>query len=448
MIGGIDQKILTFIRILHYGFYMMTKYRAYWFLISAWLIICPQMLFAGKHDIYVIQISDAITPGVADFVKQGLEQASSEQAACVIIELNTPGGLVDSMRDIVMSMYASTVPVIVYVAPSGARAASAGVMITMAADIAAMAPVTNIGAAHPVNIDGKDGNKTMSEKITNDMAAYIRSIAQKRKRNEKWAEKAVRQSISATETEALKEKVIDLIAKDTDELIQKINGREIAGKGVLKLDQAKIIHLSQNLRTKILKTISDPNIAYILMMIGLAGLYFELSHPGAIFPGVLGGISLILAFFAFRALSVNYAGVLLIILALVFFILEMKIASFGLLSLAGIVSLLLGSLMLFEGKGPELQLAWSVFLPTLISVSAFFVIIANLVFRAQISTPKSGAEALIGEIGIAKTAIMPEGRVQVHGELWKAMSDKPIDAGTKVRVVKVEGLTIDVEPFA
>jgi len=288
----------------------------------------------------------------------------------------------------------------------------------------------------------------MSEKITNDMAAYIRSIAQKRKRNEKWAEKAVRQSISATETEALKEKVIDLIAKDTDELIQKINGREIAGKGVLKLDQAKIIHLSQNLRTKILKTISDPNIAYILMMIGLAGLYFELSHPGAIFPGVLGGISLILAFFAFRALSVNYAGVLLIILALVFFILEMKIASFGLLSLAGIVSLLLGSLMLFEGKGPELQLAWSVFLPTLISVSAFFVIIANLVFRAQISTPKSGAEALIGEIGIAKTAIMPEGRVQVHGELWKAMSDKPIDAGTKVRVVKVEGLTIDVEPFA
>ncbi|MEJ2096907.1 MAG: hypothetical protein P8Y38_07160 [Deltaproteobacteria bacterium] len=259
-------------------------------------------LSADSKDIYILRISDAISPGVADFIIKGIEKANAEAAACLIIELDTPGGLAESMRGIVMAIYAAQVPVVVYVSPSGARAASAGVMITLAADIAAMAPGTNIGAAHPVASGGKEIEKTMSEKVTNDMVAYVKSIAEKRGRNAAWAEKAVRESVSVTEKEALAENIIDLIAEDEDDLILQINGREIEGKGALDLEGSNRIVLKETLRTKILKTISDPNIAYILMMIGLAGLYFELSHPGAVFPGVVGGIALILAFFSFQTL--------------------------------------------------------------------------------------------------------------------------------------------------
>jgi membrane-bound serine protease (ClpP class) len=315
----------------------------------------------------------------------------------------------------------------------------------MAADIAAMAPGTNIGAAHPVGIGGKDIGGSMSDKITNDMAAYARSIASKRQRNAVWAENAVRKSVSVTETEALKESVIDLTAKDIDDLIKKINGRNIQDKGVLNLSNYKITEYMESLRTKILKTIGNPNVAYILMMIGLAGLYFELAHPGAVFPGVVGGISLILAFFSFQTLPVNYAGVLLIILAVIFFILEMKIASYGLLSVAGVVSFLLGSLMLFDGSVPGVKVSLDVLLPTFIFISAFFIVVSALVFKSQISKSRSGAEGLIGETGIVKNDIMPEGKVFVHGELWKAISKYPIRAGTKVKVIKVEGLVVEVE---
>ncbi len=400
---------------------------------------------AEKNEIFIIRVSDAIGPGVADFLKQGIEKASEENAACIIIELDTPGGLVESMRKIVMEIYGSKVPVVVYVSPSGARAASAGVMITMAADIAAMAPGTNIGAAHPVGAGGKEIGKTMSEKITNDMVAYVKSIAKKRGRNETWAEKAVRDSISSTETEALDQKVIDIIASDTDDLIKKINGRLIAGKGKLNLDNATKRILKETFRTKVLKTISNPNIAYILMMLGMAGIYFELSNPGAIFPGVIGAISIILAFFSFQTLPVNYAGILLIILAIIFFIMEMKIASYGMLSIAGTVSLILGSLMLFEGNSPELQVSLQVLITTVIIVSTFFVVVAGMVFKSQVSKSKTGTKGLIGEIGVVKKALTPEGKVFVHGELWRAVTKTALPEGTRVQVISIENLVLEVE---
>lgn len=416
------------------------------FIILSLLLLMPAWnSMAGQGDVCLIKISADINPGVADFMKRGMKYAAENDYGCIIIQLDTPGGLSESMREMVMDILASKLPVVVYVAPGGARAASAGVIITMAADIAAMAPGTNIGAAHPVGIGGKDIGGPMSDKITNDMAAYARSIASKRQRNAEWAENAVRKSASVTETEALKEKVIDLTAKDIDDLIKQINGRNIQDKGVLNLSDYKITEYMEPLRTKILKTIGNPNIAYILMMIGLAGLYFELAHPGAVFPGVVGGIALILAFFSFQTLPVNYAGILLIILAVIFFILEMKIASYGLLSIAGIVSFLLGSLMLFDGSVPGVKISLDVLLPTFIFISLFFVVVSALVFKSQISKSRSGLEGLIGETGTVKQDIAPEGKVFVHGELWNAISKNPLRAGTKVKVVKVEGLVVEVE---
>ncbi|MCJ7616335.1 MAG: nodulation protein NfeD [Desulfobacterales bacterium] len=331
----------------------------------------PENCFPDQNDVYIAKISSSINPGVVGYITGGIQKASEHNASCIIIELDTPGGLAESMRKIVMAILGSKVPVVVYVSPSGARAASAGVMITMSAHIAAMAPETNIGAAHPVGAGGKEIGGAMSEKVINDMVAHAKSVAEKRGRNAVWVENAIREGVSVTETEALKENVIDIIAKDLDDLINKINGRKIEDKWILKLDNANKIIMEEGLRTKILKTISDPNIAYILMMIGLAGLYFELSHPGAVFPGVIGAISSTLAFFAFQTLPVNYAGFLLIILSIILFIMEMKITSYGLLSIAGITSLLLGSLMLFESGAPGLKLSWIVFVLTVVTVLAF-----------------------------------------------------------------------------
>ena len=409
------------------------------------LLAGTNVVFAKQSEVYIIQVADAISPGTADFIKSGIEAAAENGAACVIIELDTPGGLAESMRTIVQNILSSRIPVVVFVYPSGARAASAGVMITMAADIAAMAPGTNIGAAHPVGAGGKEIDETMSEKVVNDMVAQAKSVAERRNRNAEWVEDAIRESVSVTETEALKENIIDLIATDTDDLIKQINGREIKDRGALKLDDVKKVIVKETLRTKILKTISNPNIAYILLMIGLAGLYFEFSHPGSIFPGVIGAIALILAFFAMQTLPVNYAGILLIVLAIIFFIMEMKITSYGLLSVAGVVCLLLGSLMLFKGSTPDVKLSWQVLLPTMIVISGFFVAVAGLVFRAQISKPTTGPTGLVGEIGIVKKALAPEGKVFVHGELWNARSKDPIDEDTKVRILQVVNLVLEVE---
>jgi len=421
------------------------KYKHIYFILFLGLFLFVQNSFADKNKIYTIRVSGSINPGVADFLQYGINKASDDLVSCLIIELDTPGGLVESMRKIVMAIFSSKVPVAVYVSPSGARAASAGVMITMAADIAGMAPGTNIGAAHPVGLGGKEINKTMSEKVVNDMVASAKSIAKQRGRDVEWIEKAVRESVSVTETEALKKNIIDIIAIDMDDFIRQINRREVEGKGVLHLDNFEITILKENLRTKVLKTIGDPNIAYILLMIGLAGLYFELSHPGAIFPGVVGGIAIILASFAFHTLSVNYAGLLLIILAVIFFIMEMKIASYGLLSIAGIISLLLGSIMLFDGNSPEAGISLNVLLPILIAISGFFVLISALVFKSQISQPKTGYSGLIGKTGVVKKDIISEGKVFVHGELWNAVSDEPLKQDTRVRILNINDLVLKVE---
>jgi membrane-bound serine protease (ClpP class) len=419
------------------------------FLLCVLLLLFATVTWAARGDVYILTVNDAISPGIAEYIKNGIEKAEKDGAACLIIELDTPGGLAESMRLIIKDILGSTVPIVVFVSPGGARAASAGVMITMAADVAAMAPGTNIGAAHPVGAGGKDISGKMSEKVINDMVAHAKSVAEKRGRNQDWVEQAIRESVSVTETEALEENIIDLIAEDTDDLIEQLDGYKIADKGELTLDKAQKIVVEPSLRTNILKAISNPNIAYILLLIGLAGLYFELSHPGAIFPGVIGGISLVLAFFALQTLPVNYAGILLIVLAIIFFIMEMKIASYGLLSVAGVLSLLLGSLMMFKGTGPDMRLSLKVLLPTLILVSGFFVFVAGLVFRAQMSKPRTGTKGLVGEIGIVKKALTPEkeGKVFIHGELWNARAQKAINENTQVRVIKVINLLLEVEPI-
>lgn len=429
----------------------MKKTVLLFFLLTAWgsmtgiiSVSSPQRALAAQK-IMVIELDGPINPGTAMYVTRGLEEAREDGDVILsVIRMDTPGGLASSMRTIVKSILNSPLPVAVFVAPSGARAASAGVMITVAAHIAAMAPGTNIGAAHPVSAGGKDMGKTMSEKMVNDMAAYARGIAENKGRNGEWVEKAIRESVSITAKEALEKNVIDLIANDIGHLIRLLHGKEIklpSGKVTLKTSEAVTTHFQPSLRDKVLKTISDPNIAYILLMIGLAGLYFELANPGAIFPGALGAISLILAFFSFQTLPVNYAGLLLLILAIVMFILEIKVTSYGMLSIGGLISLTLGSIMLFKNVGVSLRLM----MPTILMVGGFFVAVATLAFKAHTAKPLSGVHGLLGEIGVVREAIDPEGLVLVHGETWKAISGETIEPGEKVVVEDVQGLTLRVK---
>lgn len=401
---------------------------------------------AGRPEIFILKITDAISPAMAEYVADGLQQASASGAVAAIITLDTPGGLTSSMRQIVQSIFTCRVPVIVYVTPAGARAASAGVMITMAGDIAAMTPGTNIGAAHPVGTGGLDLEKTMQTKTVNDMAAFAEAIATRQGRNARWAEKAVRESVSVTAEQALKLNVIDVVADNLDGLIRKIDGRTIKGKGTLHLQGAELRFFQEGLRIKVLKTISDPNIAYILLMVGLAGLFLELSHPGAVLPGVVGGISLVLAFFAMHTLPVNTAGILLILLSVIFFVLELKVTSYGTLSIAGILSLILGSTMLFRGAGPQFQVAWSVLIPTVILVSGFFVGVIFLVVRVQIRKPQTGVEGLVGEMGIVKQVNDHKGRVLVHGEVWQAVFEEEVSPGDRICVQAVKDLIVTVAP--
>jgi membrane-bound serine protease (ClpP class) len=398
----------------------------------------------AQNEVVIIELEGPINPGTAMYVIRGLENATKQGAGLAILRLDTPGGLASSMRTIVKAILNSPIPVAVWVGPAGAGAASAGVMVTVAAHIAAMAPGTNIGAAHPVTAGGKDIEKTMSEKVVNDMAAYARGIAEDKGRNGEWVEKAIRESVSITADEALKNNVIDLVAKDIDELLQLMDGREVSvvgGKITLKTADLKKTYFLPGWRDKVLKTISDPNIAYILMMIGLAGLYFELSHPGAIFPGVIGAISLILAFFSFQTLPVNYAGLLLIVLAIIFFIAEIKVTSYGILSIGGLISMTIGSIMLFEDVGVSLKLM----MPTIFLVGGFFVVVASLAFRAYRAKPKSGTEGLLGEVGVVKERIDPEGLIFVHGEYWRAIARERVEPGEKVEVEGVDGLVLKVK---
>ena len=412
------------------------------------LLLLPCIAFPQSKSAEVIIIDGVINPVVAEFITKAIRRAASEGAECLIIQMDTPGGLDLSMRSIIKEMLSSDIPVIVYVSPGGARAASAGAIITLAADIAAMAPGTNIGAAHPVSLGGGKMGEEMAAKVENDAAAYVESIAIKKNRNKEWAIKAVRESVSITENEALKINVIDLIASDLNDLLSQIDGREIkTASGVKKLTTKNIAvnYSEMGLREKILDTLSNPNIAYILMMIGMLGLYFELSNPGAIFPGVVGVISLILAFFAFQTLPVNYAGMLLILLALILFILEIKVTSFGMLSVGGIISLTLGSLMLFDSSVPFLRVSYDFIIPVVAVTSAFFILAISLAVKAQRRKPTTGKEGLLGSTGIVKSKIDPQGKVFIHGEYWDATSNEMIPEDTQVEVIEVKDIGIKVK---
>ncbi|MDO9230519.1 MAG: nodulation protein NfeD [Syntrophales bacterium] len=407
---------------------------------------------ADKAPVFdVITISAAITPPIAEYVVQSIGEAAKSGAEGLIIRLDTPGGLDLAMRDIAKGILNAPVPIIVYVAPSGARAASAGVIITVAAHIAVMAPGTNIGAAHPVALGiGGGMDKTMSKKVENDAVAYVRGIANKRARNEEWVEKAVRKSESITAEEALRLKVIDFIAADLNRLIEQADGREVVlpkGKKVLKTKGAVLNEKVMGVRQKVLSALSDPNIAYILLLIGLAGIYFEFSTPGVILPGVIGGIALIMAFFAMQTLPVNYAGVALILFSIILFIAEIKVISHGILTIGGIVSLAIGSLMLFQAPDPSLRVSWSVLIPAVSIASLFFIAVIAIAVKAQLRPRQGGQEGMRGEEGLAITDIHEEGKVLIHGEHWNAISDVPITRGSKIRVIHVENLKVKVEPI-
>jgi len=428
----------------------------YWFNISI-MVGCLVFgsVFAAINDritdrksIYVIEIDGIINPVSAKYIERSIDQAREADAQCLIIVLDTPGGLLESTRLIVKKILSAEIPVVVYVAPSGARAASAGVFITMAAHVAVMAPSTNIGAASPVSLGSKEQDKTMMQKVLNDTVAYAKSIARKRGRNDKWAAEAVEKSVSVTEEEALKLKVIDLVTPGLDDLILQLNGRKIAIDEkktlVLNTKDATINRIPMTWKDKLLDTISHPQIAYLLFLLGMMGIYFEISNPGAILPGVIGGISIILAFFALQILPVNYAGLALMVLGVILFIAEIKVASYGLLSVAGIFSLLLGSIMLIDNPAEYLKLSWQIIIPAVAVSAGFFIFAVTMAIRTRLKKPTTGIEGLVGRIGVAESDFRPDGQVAVYGEIWSAESEDKIKKGDKVEVMKVDKLRLTV----
>lgn len=416
------------------------------------LSLGPQILLAATNEpsrplVYLLDVDGTINPAVADLIRAGIHKAEKKHAAVLVIRMDTPGGVLTTTKTIIKRMSNSTVPVVVYVAPSGSSAASAGALITMAADVAAMAPGTNIGAAHPVGGIGQEINSTMSEKIVNDLTAYMRAIVANKGRNAEWAEQAIKESASITDDEALRIKVIDMVAASVPELLNKLNGKTIEKNNhsiTLNTKDAKVVRIRAGWRFRILDAIANPNVAYVLMMIGTLGILVELYHPGAILPGVAGGICLFLAFFALQVLPVNYVGISLILLAIIMFVVELKVPSYGLLSIGAIISLTLGSVMLFNPSESGMRVSWAVIVPTVSVVSAFFIFALGLVAKARISKPRTGQEELTGEIGLAVTDVEAEGRVSVHGEYWNARADGHIARGEKIRVIQVDNLCLVV----
>lgn len=411
--------------------------------------ICAIPVNASAKEIFYVNADGIINPVMADYIEESLAEAYGKNAEALIIQLDTPGGLDLSMRDIVKNMLSSGIPVVVYVAPAGSRAASAGVFITYAANIAAMAPGTNIGSAHPVTMGGKM-DEIMSKKVENDSVAYIKGIAAKRNRNAQWAESAVRESVNVTAEEALKLGVVEIVASSREELIEKLNGMKVelaSGPRVLDTKGATVVEVEMDWRYRVLSVITDPNVAYILMIIGIVGLYFELANPGAVFPGVIGAVSLILAFYAFQTLPVNYAGLLLIGLGILFFIVELMVVSYGLLTIAGVISLFLGSLMLFDTQAPFLKVSIWVILPAVILMSAIILGAMYYALKIRRRKPVSGAELMIGETGVAAGDFggEREGKIFIDGEYWNALSDEQIANGSKVVVTEIRGLMLKVK---
>jgi len=414
------------------------------------LVVCCVLKAAPilGSGILTLQVSDVIQPIVAEYVVRGISQAETDGATAIIIRLSTPGGLDQSMREIIEKILVSKVPVISFVGPSGTRAASAGFFILLSSDLAVMAPGTHTGAAHPVSITGGRFDDIMSRKIENDAAAYLRSIVAKRSRNSQMAEKGVVESKSFTESEALTNNLIDGIAKDYDEIVSKFDGREISRfsgeKTVLKLKGKSLREFPMSLRQRVLTAVLNPNIALVLGLIGLLGLYIEFTSPGVILPGVIGGVCLFLALVAFNLLPVNFLGIALLITAIVLFVVEAKVASYGLFAALGIVSMILGSLILIDSPLPELQVHLATALGVTVPFAAITIFLMRLVLLSHRSKSVTGMEGMIGEIGLALSDIQSEGKVQIHGEIWQAESAQLIQVGEKVRVTALKGLTLTV----
>lgn len=406
----------------------------------------PVLAQPGQGQVWVIELSDTINPGSSQFLVDGLEQAAVADASLVVIRLDTPGGLVTSMREMVKAILACPVPVVVYVAPAGARATSAGAFIMLAAPLTAMAPATHVGAAHPVGGQGEDIKGIMGEKAVSDLSALAMSLAKRRGRDPKLAEEMVVKSTSFDAMKAKELGLADIVARDLGALLAALQGRKVAtvaGEKVIDTKGQTIYFHRPGWRDKLLSLLASPNLAYILLMIGLAGLYFELSHPGAVFPGVVGGLALILAFFAMSTLPVSYAGLALIGLAVVLFFAEIKITSYGLLSLGGAVSLILGSVMLFKSGEKVVAISLTVLVPTALAMILFFGGVAYLAGKAQLAKSVTGREGLLGTAGV----VVDAGRVRLLGELWRYESNEPLEPGQKVEVTGVRGLEVQVRPL-
>jgi membrane-bound serine protease (ClpP class) len=421
-----------------------------WVLYIFSFLLSFQTVLSQSNKVFVLNADCAIHPACADYIHSGIEKAKEENVECLIIAFNTPGGLLTSTRKIVKDFLESTIPIIVFIYPSGSQSASAGVFITLSANIAAMAPGTNIGAAHPVSLQGAQ-DSVMMEKATNDAAAFIRTISEKRKRNVQWAEDAVLKSVSITEREALEKNVIDLIAKDVGDLLEKINGERVEtsqGMKIINTKNAEVIYIEMTLAEKILSILSDPNFAYILLMLGIYGLFFELYNPGAILPGVIGGICLILAFYSLSTLPVNYAGLALIIFAVILFVLEIKVVSHGILSIGGIISLLLGSMMLIKEESvlEAMEISMNIIILIVVLTALFFLFAITFAIKAQRKKPVTGPEGIVGETGIAFSNLKPDGEIKVHGEIWNAESiGGEIKRGEEIIVTKIINLKLFVK---
>ena len=415
--------------------------------VAVGLSVMAQPKGASVPHVDLIVIDGSINPAVDDFIRESIGRAKSNGARALIIQLDTPGGLLSSTRTIVKEILGAPVPVMVYVAPSGAGAGSAGVFITLSAHIAAMAPGTNIGAAHPVAGGGQEVKGVMGEKIENFTASFSETIARQRGRNAEWAIQAVRKSVSITEKEALKLNVIDIVAKDINDLLKQAEGRKVDLDGrpqTLSLKDVEVIRHEMNLKDRVINIIADPNIAYLLLMAGILGLYMEFSHPGVIFPGVAGAICLILALISLQLLAFNHAGLVLILLGVALLIGEAFMPSFGVLGIGGVISLALGSFLLFDTQDSGVGVDRSIIFAAVGTLASFVLAISYLVYRSQKSKPTLGFDGMLGEIGDVRAKLNPAGKVFVRGELWNAEADGEIDMGEKVEIVGYQGLNLKV----
>lgn len=415
------------------------------------LAAIPTLRGAGQETghtgtVSLITVHGMIGPATASYISRAVDDADSQGAQCLIIQLDTPGGLLDPTKEIVQKFLASTVPTVVYVAPQGAQAGSAGCFITLAADIAAMAPATAIGAAHPVEMGGGEIDKTMKEKLENFYSSYIESIAVKRKRNAEWAKSSVRESAATSAEKALQMKIIDFIAKDREDLLKQLDGREVNGRK-LKTAAATVVEIPMSLREKIFQGIAHPEMMLVLTLIVMYGIIGELTSPGAILPGVAGVIALVLLLYLAAALPVNVAGLALFGVAFALFLIDAFAPTHGVLTAGGIVAFFLGALMLFDRSDPYLRLSLAWIVPATVVTALFFMFVVGSGLRAQRMPIKAGAETMRGKMVTALTRIDGQGgKVFVEGEYWQAVSDVPVEQGQPVEIVGMEGLTLKVKP--